>query len=136
MNLDNVFEEEHLVGENKKHTEELIEFTLFFAVMLFTCVVGIIELLPEFDNINGMFGSISVSALYFAFLVGIFFSMGEFFYLLKKNKIKIMAMKERSIAFSQIERFYNHPTLIELLFYITFLLIFITLYFVKIGCLQ
>ena len=58
--------------KNKKHNAELIEFTIFFAVMLFTCVVGIIELLPEFDKIKGIFGSISVSALCFAFLVGIF----------------------------------------------------------------
>ena len=38
--------------------------------MLFTCVVGIIELLPEFYKIKGIFGFTPVSELYFAFLVG------------------------------------------------------------------
>ena len=136
MNLDNAFEGEHLVGENKKHNAELVEFTIFFAVMLLTCVVGIIELLPEFDKIKGMFGFASVSTLYFVFLIGIFFSTIEFFWTIEKNEDKIEEMKKRGVAFSQIEFFYDHTKLIKILFYITFLLIFITLYFVKIGFLQ
>jgi len=93
-------------------------------------------LLPEFDNINGIFGSISVSALYFAFLVGIFFSISEFFSIIEINEDKIIAMKKRGIAFSHIDFFYNHKKPIKSIFYIVFLLIFITLYFVKTGFLQ
>ena len=124
------------MGENKKHNAELIDFTIFFAAMLFTCVVGIIELLPEFDTIKGIFGSISVSALYFAFLVGIFFSMTALFLILKANENKIKEIKKSGVAFSQIEFFYKHPKPIQVVIYAVFLLIFIMLYFVKIGCLQ
>ncbi len=124
------------MGENKKHNTELIEFTIFFAVMLLTCVVGIIELLPEFNTIKGMFGSISVSMLYFAFLIGIFFSMTQLFLLLKANKTKINEIKKSDVAFSQIEFFYKHPKPIQVVIYAVFLLIFIILYLVKIGCLQ
>jgi len=120
------------VGENKKDNAELIEFTIFFAAMLFTCAVGIIELLPEFEKIKGIFGFTSVSALYFGLLIGIIFSMSEFFYLFKKNEEKI----KTDFPFSRVEYFYQHAKIIKLLFYIIFLLIFIMLYFVKIGCLQ
>lgn len=34
----------------------LRDFVIFFAVLFLTCVVGIIELLAEFDRINGFFG--------------------------------------------------------------------------------
>ena len=136
MNLDNTFNGEHSVGENKKHNAELIEFTIFFAVMLFTCVVGIIELLPEFDNIKGIFGSISVSMLYVAFLIGIFFSMTEFFRTIENSEDEIEKIKEKGPAFSGIKFFYKHPKPIQVVIYAVFLLIFITLYLVKIGCLQ
>ena len=96
----------------------------------FSLVVGIVELLPEFDKITGIFGSISVSALYFVFLAGIFFGLSEFFYLFKNNE------KESGITFSRIELFRDYAWIIKPLLYITILLIFITLYLVKIGCLQ
>ncbi len=56
--------------------------------------------------------------------------LSEFFYLFKNNE------KESGITFSRIELFRDYAWIIKPLLYITILLIFITLYLVKIGCLQ
>ncbi len=56
-----------------------IEFFLFFAVLFFTCVVGIITLLPELEKIKGVFGGFANSLLYFGLLLGVDYSVYKFF---------------------------------------------------------
>ena len=135
------------MGENKKHNEIITKSTVFFAGILLTCVVGIVELLPEFDNITGKYGLISLSALYFVFLFGIFFGLTEFFYILDKNKTESDGNNKKEkddkndekkigIDFSRIEFFNKYAPLMKYPLYITLFLIFITLYLVKIGYLK
>jgi|GEM_PF-3473953 hypothetical protein len=76
------------IEEGRKRVSDFLrEFMVFFAVLFFTCVVGIIELLPEFESINGFFSGLVVSAVYFGLLFGIDYSLFKCFYLYEQNKI-------------------------------------------------
>jgi hypothetical protein len=60
-----------------EETSHYREFILFYSVLFFTCIVGIIELLPEFESLNSVFTWhwFSLTALYFGLLFGITLSM-------------------------------------------------------------
>jgi hypothetical protein len=64
------------------------EFMIFFAVLFFTCVVGIITLLPELEHPYGLlsWGWLSLSVLYFGLLLGIDYSLHKCFYLYFLNR--------------------------------------------------
>jgi hypothetical protein len=84
MSLDKAAIEER----RKRIADFLREFMIFFAVLFFTCVVGIIELLPEFESINGLFtwSWFAVSFLYFGLLLGVDYSVYVCFNLYEENK--------------------------------------------------
>lgn len=117
----------------KSIAELLIEFIIFFAVMFFTCTVGIIELLSEFDKIDGIFGWIAISTIYFGLLAGIIFSIDKCFWLYEQNK---RFAGKLGFNFPELEPFYLKGKRIERLLIITILLIFTMLYLVKIRVLQ
>jgi hypothetical protein len=75
--------------KDKRLADFYREFMLFFAVLFFTCMIGIITLLPELKNTNGLlsWGWLSISVLYFGLLSGIGYSLHKCFYLYKLNKI-------------------------------------------------
>ena len=60
-----------------EETSHYREFILFYAILFFTCVIGIIELLPEFESLNSGFTWhwFSLTALYLGLLIGIFVCM-------------------------------------------------------------
>ena len=62
------------------------EIIIFFSALFFTCVVGIIELLPELEKINGVWGLTSISILYFGLLFGVDYSLNKCFWLYAINK--------------------------------------------------
>ncbi len=59
------------------------DFLVFYVVLFFTCVVGIIELLSEFDNVDRKFSKkgddekIALTLLYLFLVAGIFFSISQ-----------------------------------------------------------
>lgn len=73
MSLDKTAVEE----KRRRIADFLKDFILFFAVLFFTCVVGIIELLPEFETVNGLFtwSWFAISFLYFSLLLGVDYSV-------------------------------------------------------------
>ena len=122
--------------ENKDRTrvaESLREFSIFFAVIFLTCVVGIIELLPELDMIDGVFGWISVSAIYFGLLAGIVFSTHACFWLYAQNR---RIAGRYGFYFPAIEPFHTKGKIYEGVLIVGIVLVFITLYLVKIGFLR
>jgi len=119
--------------DRKFVTQLLREFIIFFAVMFFTCTVGIIELLPEFDKIDGIFGWIAISTIYFGLLAGIIFSIDKCFWLYEQNK---RFAGKLGFNFPEIEPFYLKGERVRRLLIIVILLVFIMLYLVKIHILQ
>ena len=120
-------------NRDKFKAETLRDFSIFFAVLLFTGIVGIIELLSEFDKINGIFGLISISGIYFGLLGVIIFSIDKFFMLYKQNRgLKV------GFNFYEIEiLIYHIGEKILKIFMITIVSLFFTLlYLVKIGLLK
>jgi hypothetical protein len=108
-------------------TEFYFELLVFFAALFFTCVVGIIELLPELENINGLFSSIAFTVLYAGLVAGIDVSIGFFFWLYKGHF--------RFPLFESIAKFFRgiHNVRNLLLFLVSSE--FVLLYLVKIGIL-
>jgi hypothetical protein len=128
------------IEEGRKRISDFLrEFMVFFAVLFFTCVVGIIELLPQFGSINGLVSGVVISVVYYGLLLGIDYSLYKCFYLYEQNKI----VKEQygyGFYFPELE------SLIRLVFkkfrrlqwfsvaVVSF--VFILLYLVKIGLLR
>ena len=117
--------------ENTKTIAELLrDFTIFFAVLFFTCTVGIIELLPELEKIRGIFGFISLTLLYFILLFGIVFSINKCFELYDENKN--FAGRYRYI-FWEIESLRKKGIPVKWLAITIIIALFTLLYLVKIG---
>ena len=126
-----------LGGTDVKHPdrrlagEVLREFSIFFAVLFLTCIVGIIELLPEFDKIHGnVWLGGSLSAIYFGLLALMIFSIDKCFWLYEQNK---RLTGEFGFNFPEIEPFYLKGKKIERLLIAGILVTFFILYLVKIG---
>jgi len=113
----------------------LREFTIFFAVNFFTCVVGIIELLPEFEKIIGFYSwrFIAISALYFGLLLGIVFSVNKCFWLYEQNRALVGRF---GFFFNEIEPFQTRGRTMKKILMMAFLIVFCLLYLVKIGLLE
>ena len=117
--------------DKKFRGEVLREFSIFFAILFLTCIVGIIELLPEFDKIHGnVWLGGSLSAIYFGLLAGIIFSIDKCFWLYELNK---RLAGEFGFNFPEIEPFYLKGKKIEWLLIVGILVPFFILYLVKIG---
>jgi hypothetical protein len=123
------------LGErDAKYSAEILrEFSIFFAVLFFTCVVGIIELLPEFGKIKGIYGLVAISIIYFGLLVGVIFSIDKCFWLYEQNKAYAGRF---GFNFPEIEPFRKRGRILGRLLIIGVLLVFTLLYFVKIGILS
>ena len=69
--------------ENENRQKRLAEFSkkiiLFYSGLLFTCIIGIIELLPEIENIKGVFDFLCISVIYFVLLFGAIISLRSSF---------------------------------------------------------
>ena len=127
-----------MTNEDAEFRAELLrEFAIFFAVLFLTCVVGIIELLSEFEKINGLFGWISISSIYFGLLFGIVYSMDKCFWLYEQNR---MFSGKFGYNYPDIEYFilkiFKSDKNLEGFLVAVVTLIFIMLYLVKIGLLR
>lgn len=118
----------------KEFTASLLrDFSIFFAVLFFTCVVGIVELLPEFEKINGILSWICISTIYFGLLTGVVFSIQRCFWLYEQNKRFAGAL---GFNFPEIEPFDSFGKIIEYPLITGVLLTFFVLYLVKVGLLR
>lgn len=127
-----------MANEDAKFGAEVLrEFAIFFAVLFLTCVVGIIELLPEIEKINGLFSWTSVSTIYFGLLFGIVYSMDKCFWLYKQNR---MFSGKFGYNYPEIEYFilkiFKTDKNLEGFLIAVIALVFFILYLVKIGLLQ
>ena len=117
---------------SKSIAELLRDFTIFFAVLVFTCIVGIIELLPELEKVSGSFGFISLTFLYFVLLLGIVFSIIICFRLYDKNKTYSGIF---TYIFNEIEYLRKKGIPVKWLLIIIAIALFTIIYLVKIGIL-
>jgi len=65
------FEEGKFLAETNR------DFIIFWAVLFFTCIVGLIELLSELNRNAGKWLKLFVATLYFLLVVGIILSMSQ-----------------------------------------------------------
>jgi L-asparagine transporter-like permease len=78
-----------------KNNHVKLEVLVFYGALFFTCVVGIIELLPEFDNWLRYDGCMAIlfqtalSLLYFGLLIGVILSFHLFlrFYKMRSSEL-------------------------------------------------
>ena len=136
MNLDT--REENEKKRLTRIADFLREFMVFFAVLFFTCVVGIIELLPELDKINSLFswGGIVISIVYFGLLLGLDYSLFKCFYLYEQNKL-IKKLYGYGFYFPELESIITHVfkkfERLQGFSIVVVTVVFILLYLVKIG---
>ena len=125
--------------EEAKHVAELYRtLIIFFAGMFFTCLVGLIELLPEFETITGGIGRITITIIYFGLLSGILYSINKCFWLYEMNKIwgGKYGFIFPDIELFHIKSFHLKKKDLKTLLIASILSVFFLLYFVKIGVLQ
>lgn len=115
------------------------EFLIFFAIVFFTCVVGIIELLPEFENINTIISWrwFVVSLVYFGLLSGILYSLDKCFWLYGRNKIHggNFAFLYPELEGGIVQKIFKKLNHFRLFLLFAILIVFILFYFVKVGVL-
>ena len=120
-----------------RNSSFLKELTLFFAVLFFTCIVGIITLLPELEKINGFFSGLANSILYFGLLLGANYSVYKFFQFYKWN----LDFAEKygygfySIDVNYLLRFFKKVKYLQLFIIILMTFVFLVLYLVKLKIL-
>lgn len=117
------------------------EILIFFAVLFFTCVVGIIELLPQLEEINGLlsWNWLLISSVYFGLLAGIDYSVKKCFWLYRENR----TLREKfGVGFYYpdieflVERIFKKLENLEGFLIAVITLVFFLLYLVKIGILH
>ena len=93
------------------------EFIIFYAVLFFTCVVGIIELLPQVEKWTFDFGlrfwtfDLPLCLLYFlGFLLGIIISIHECFDIYRKSA---KLTRSGQLGYGVKEYVKEHPTIID-----------------------
>jgi len=112
-----------------RNGELKLEVLVFYGVLFFTCVVGIIELLPEFDNWLdypegiGILYRVALSLLYFGLLLGTILSM--------HLSIRFYESEELPYRSLVIELFLRRRMRWVIVALISF--VFISLYLVKAG---
>lgn len=119
--------------DKKSIAEILRDFTIFFAVLVFTFTVGIIELLPELEKISISFGFISLTLLYFILLFGIVFSINMCFRLYNENK---EYAGRYGYLFREIEFLLEKGVPVKQLIIVIAGALFTIIYLVKIGILH
>jgi len=143
-------EQRKLEEQGKRAADFYREFMIFFAVLFFTCVVGIITLLPELEHPYGLlsWGWLSLSVLYFGLLLGIDYSLHVCFHLYKIN-IWFKKNYKSGFFFPDLEHLvslvqkiskkvsYEHGLqIIKWFLIVVITLVFIALYLVKLGILH
>jgi hypothetical protein len=113
------------------------DFLIFFAVLFFTCVVGIIELLPEFEKTSGLWSVVVISIVYFGLVLGIDYGIEKCFWLYRVNKefIGRGAFRYPDVEFL-IRKFFKKITNLEVFLIVIIDVVFVLLYLVKIGVIQ
>jgi hypothetical protein len=116
------------------------EVLIFFAVLFFTCVVGLIELLPQLETTNGLlsWSWLLMSCLYFGLVVGVDYSLDKCFRLYQVNRW----FRERlrvgfyypDIEFL-VQKIFKKFEYLEEFLIVVITLFFVLLYLVKIGIL-
>ena len=131
MTLDKTSLEE----EKKRIADFFREFIVFFAGLFFTCVVGIIELLPELEKINGVFSGLAFSLLYFGLLLGVNYSVYKFFqfYEYNKNLVKKHGRGFSSHDIDYLARIFKNSKNLQWLILVLTTFVFVLLYLVKLG---
>ena len=129
-----------MVEEYQKLSAEFFrEMLLFFAVIFFTCVVGIIELLPEFEKTDGLlsWSTMVISVLYFGLLIGIDYSLDRCFWLYKQNKVRggIFGFKYPELE-GLVQKIFKKLEYLEWFLIVAITLVFFLLYLVEIGILH
>jgi hypothetical protein len=124
-----------LEKDGKFETDILREFSIFFAVTFLTCVVGIFQLLPQFDVVSWIWGEISVSIIYFGFLFGMAYSVDKCFWLYEQNR-RFAKRFGFGFNFPDIEPYETRGRILKGVLIAGILVIFSILYFVKLHLLQ
>lgn len=127
------------MAKDKKFVAELFrDLLLFFAVIFFTCVVGIIGLLPEFEETNGLlsWSTIVISVLYFGLLVGIDYSLDRCFFLYKQNKAYGGEFGFKYPELEGLLKIFKETKYLEGLLITGITVVFFLLFLVKIGILH
>lgn len=124
-------------NDEKRVAEFLREFMIFFAVMFFTFIVGIIELLPELSKIDPRltpWGFTVISIIYFGLLAGIIFSVKYCFWLYEENR-EFREKGKFGFYFPLIEPLYSRGKILEKFLIVGLFVVFTLLFLVKIGVL-
>jgi len=117
------------------------EFMIFFAVLFFTCMVGLIELLPQLEKPNGLlnWSWLLMSSLYFGLVIGIDYSLEKCFWLYRVNR----TFRETiNVGFYYpdieflVQKIFKKLKYLEGFLIAVITLFFILLYLVKIGILH
>jgi len=116
------------------------EMLIFFAVLFFTCVVGLIELLPQLETTNVLlsWNWLLMSFLYFALVVGIDYSLEKCFWLYRVNRrleAFHVGFRYPDIDFL-VQKIFKKYEYLEGFLIAVITLFFILLYLVKIGILH
>lgn len=132
---------EYVTDEQRRYGAEMFrDFLLFFGVLFFTCVVGIIGLLPEFEKTNGLLSGswLVISIIYFGLLFGICYSIHKCFFIYWEIKTFAGRYGFRYPEIeSIIQRFFKkNPKYLEGFLIFGFALVFFLLYMVKIGLIR
>lgn len=124
--------------QEKIASESYRDFLLFFGVIFFTCMVGIIELLPEFENpIIPSWGWITISGLYFGLFFGSIYCIHMCFRILFEEVIELKKYGFRYPGFNVIiKRIFKTPVNFEIFIETLVVIGFFLLYLVKINVLQ
>lgn len=116
--------------------EALRDFMLFFGVLFFTCVVGIIEFLPELEKTNGVLSGswLIVSIIYFGLVFVINYSVEKCFFIYWEIKTYTGRWGCRYPEIENaIEKIFRKPMVLKWFLICAITIIFILLYLVKIG---
>ena len=117
------------------------EVLIFFAVLFFTCVVGLIELLPQLETTNVLlsWSWLLMSFLYFGLVVGIDYSLEKCFWLYRVNRT-LRETIHVGFYYPDIEflvqKIFKKLKYLEGFLIAVITLFFILLYLVKIGILH
>ena len=124
-----------IMEQQKYNAEFFRNVIIFFAGVFFTCVIGIIELLPVFETTTGHIGQVTITFIYFGLLGGILYSMNKCFWLYEQNRIwgGRYGFNFPDIELLRVWRYHLKKNELKALLNIAFLSLFSLMYLVKIG---
>lgn len=135
---EDIEESARLILEHNRDTN------LFWAVLTFTCTVGIIELLPIINKSFPSWEQICLGIIYFVLLIGIVFSVWRVFEIYRENRelllsgrigerIRKKAEENRTFMDKFVDWPWNKPA--EILCILLAAIVFALLYAARIGVL-